>query len=87
MRQCPKPNLAIGECVAKLTVVIRPQVHHAGMVIGRAGTSGRRNGKHVREILPELGEQEHGVSCGVLDGLIDSWRPLVGNIRGDASLL
>lgn len=72
MRQGPNTNLAIGECVHKLTVVVRPQVHHAGMVIGRAGTSGRRNSKHVREILPELGEQEHRVSCGVGDGLVDS---------------
>lgn len=38
-----KTILAISECVDKLTVIIRPQVHCAGMVVGRAGASGRCN--------------------------------------------
>lgn len=69
---------AKGECVHELTVVVGSKVHGAGVVVGGASTGGRRNSQHVREILPELGEQEHVVSGGVLDGFIDSWSPLRG---------
>lgn len=36
-------NLSVGECAYKLTVVISPEVHCAGVVVGRASTSGRSN--------------------------------------------
>lgn len=57
------------------------------MVVGGASTGSWRNGQNVREILPEPGEQEHVVGGGVLDGFIDSWRPLSGNIWVKARLL
>lgn len=64
----------------QLTVVVGSKVHGAGVVVGGASAGGRRNGQHVREILPELGEQEDVVSGGVLDGFIDSWGPLSGTL-------
>lgn len=57
------------------------------MVVGGASTGGRRNGQHVGEILPELGEQEDVVRGGLLDGLIDSWSPLSGTFWVKARLL
>ncbi len=63
--------------VYKLTVIIRSQVHRARMVVGRASTRCWGNSEHIREVLLESGEQEDIVCCGMLDGLIDSWSPLV----------
>lgn len=64
-------------CVDELTVIICSQIHCAGVVVGSASTGCRGNSKHIREILLESGEQEDIVSCGMLDGLVDSWSPLV----------
>lgn len=80
-------KISKGECVHGLTVVVGSKVHGAGVVVGGASTGGRRNSQHVREILPELGEQEHVVSGGVLDGFIDSWSPLRGTFWVMARLL
>lgn len=66
------------KCFSELTVVIGSKVHGAGVVVGGASTGSRRNGQHVGEILPELGEQEDVVSSSVPDGFIDSWSPLIG---------
>lgn len=75
------------ECVCELTVVIGSKVHGAGVVVGGASTGGRRNGQHVGEILPELGEQEDVVSGSVLDGFIDSWSRLSGSFWVKTRLL
>lgn len=80
-------NLSVGECAYKLTVVISPEVHCAGVVVGRASTSGRCNSQHIQVILPEFGEEEHIVSGGMLDGFVDRWNPLTGYFWGNASLL
>lgn len=37
---CKNKNLISSECRDKLTVIVCPQVHCAGMVVGRASTSG-----------------------------------------------
>lgn len=70
-----------------LTVVIGSKVHGAGVVVGGACTGGWRNGQHVGEILPELGEQEDVVSGRVLDDFIECWSPLSGTFREDTGLL
>lgn len=80
-------SLCQRECVHELTVVIGSKVHGAGVVVGGASTGGRRNGQHVGEILPELGEQEDVVGGRVPDGFIDSWRPLIGTFRVKTRLL
>lgn len=80
-------KLKVGKCVDELTVVVGSKVHGAGVVVGRASTRGWSHSQHVREVLPELGEQEHVVSSGVLDGFIDSWRPLGGTFRVKTRLL
>lgn len=74
-------------CVAQLTVIVRPQVHCAGMVVGRTSTSCWGYSEHIRKILPEFGEQEDVVSRGVLDCFVHSWGSLVGHIWEDARLL
>lgn len=71
----------------KRTIIVRSQVHCGCMVVGSPGCSCRGNGQHIREILPEFGEQEDVVIGAVLDGLVDQWRSLVWKGWRDPGLL
>jgi len=77
----------VKDCVFKLTVIICSQVLCAGLVVGKASASCWGNSQNVRKILPESGEKEDIVGCGMFDSLVDCWNPLAGHVWEDASLL
>ena len=78
-----KPPSSVWFRHASLTVVVCPQARGAGVVVGGPGAGRRGHGEHVREVLPEVGEQEDRVRGGLLDDPVER-RAAVGR---DARLL